>query len=86
MLTPEETSDNDARWKAIGKRMDGFERKLQINTESTNRVEANTAELVDILNSWKGAMKVLSFLSKPITWFAALGASIVAIITAWPKK
>jgi hypothetical protein len=89
MPTPEQTEtkevaadlaeDLDAWRSGFARRMDTFEAKLNTNTEATTRIERNTGELVDILQSWKGAMKVIDFLgklAKPLT--AALG-----LLTAW---
>ena len=67
------------------RRIDELERRLDKNTESINRVEANTKEVVEILQSWKGAMNVLEFLGKLAKPLGALTA-IVAAYTAWKTQ
>jgi hypothetical protein len=47
---------------------------------------ANTAEILEVFSSWKGAMKVLDYLgkiAKPIGYIVALGASLMAVWTAY---
>lgn len=66
-------------------RMDKFEVGLDENTESTKRIEGNTSELIDILNSFKGAFKVLSWIgtiAKPVTAIIAFFLTIWAAIAA----
>jgi hypothetical protein len=71
----------------IGTRMLSFEGKLDENTSTTARIEASTTELLELLNSWKGAMKVLGWVARPITLLSTLVASCVALyFTFWPKK
>ena len=70
---------------ALNARVDELERKLSENTELTKRVEANTAELVDILESWKGAMKVIEFLSKLAKPIGVL-STMVAAYAAWRSQ
>ncbi len=93
--TPEEVlrlSENEADpWRrAFSIRMDNVERELAKNTETTTKVEESTREVVDLLVSFKGAMKVLELLGKlarPLAYIVAfisgLGAAWVAF---WPKK
>lgn len=64
---------------ALALRIDRLEEGLQANTDATERVDRNTTELVGILNSWKGAMKVLDFLGK----LAKPLAAIAALFGAW---
>jgi hypothetical protein len=75
-----EEAEVDALWRdAMGRRMDGFESRLDDNTATTKRVENNTRAIVDAFESWQGAMKVLDFIgrmAKPL-------AAIVALIAAW---
>jgi hypothetical protein len=69
-------------WRtALSMRMDKFELALEQNTETTTRVDNNTRELVDMLNSWKGAFRVFDFvgkLAKPLAGIVALGAAVAA--------
>lgn len=62
-----------------------FRVELAENTNATKRIEAHTAEMLDVFESWKGAMKVLTWIGKavkPIGYVVGLGASIAAFWTA----
>jgi len=62
-----------------------FRVELAENTQATKRIESNTAEMLDVFESWKGAMKVLNWIgkaAKPVGWIVGMGASIVAFWTA----
>lgn len=66
-------------------RMDKLETGLGENTESTKRIEGNTGELIDILNSFKSAFKVLTWIgkiAKPVTAIIGLCLGIWAGILA----
>lgn len=66
-------------------RMDAHEVALKANTEATARVEANTAGIVDMLNSWEGAMKTIAGIGKflrPITYIIAFCTAVVGL---WAK-
>lgn len=78
-MTPEQSNDLDLWRKAFAIRMDKFEHALDENTATTQRVDKNTSELVSILNSWKGAMAVIEFLSK----LAKPLAAVLGLLTAW---
>ena len=59
---------------------------LKANSDSTARVEANTADMLTVFESWRGAMKALEMigrLAKPLGYIAALAASIVATWAAF---
>lgn len=59
--------------------------ELAENTNATKRIEASTAEMLDVFESWKGAMKVLNWIgkaAKPIGYVVGLGASIAAFWAA----
>lgn len=87
-MTPEESLDVNLwrqalakRSEALESRMEAFEAQLTENTVATKRVDESTRELVDILNSWKGAMKVMDFLAKfakPLGVAASIGAAWAA--------
>lgn len=62
-----------------------FRIELAENTNATKRIEANTAELLDVFESWKGAMKVLTWIgkaAKPLGYLVGLGASMAAFWAA----
>ena len=62
-----------------------FRVELAENTNATKHIEANTAEMLDVFESWKGAMKVLNWIgkaAKPIGYVVGVGASIAAFWAA----
>lgn len=62
-----------------------FQRLLKENTDATNSIKADTAELVEAFHSFKGAMKVLEWIgraAKPIGYIAGFCASMYAFWTA----
>ena len=62
-----------------------FRRLLKENTDATNAIKADTAELLEAFRSFKGAMKVLEWIgkaAKPVGYVVGLGASITAFWTA----
>lgn len=62
-----------------------FQRLLKENTDDTKAIKADTAELLEAFNSFKGAMKVLEWIgkaAKPIGYIAGFCASIAAFWTA----
>ncbi len=66
-------------------RVTTLEENLKINTESTQRIEANTSELVKAFDNLQGALKVLNWvgsLAKPMGYIVALVASVWAFIAA----
>lgn len=66
-------------------RVGNLERGLADNTATTKRIETSTHEMVEIFESWKGAMKVLEGigkLAKPMSYIAALAASMAGIWVA----
>lgn len=71
--------------KAIKLEQAQFRVELAESTNATKRIEANTAEMLDVFESWKGAMKVLNWIgkaAKPIGYVVGLGASIAAFWAA----
>lgn len=62
-----------------------FRHLLKENTDATNAIKADTAELLEAFRSFKGAMKVLEWIgkaAKPMGYVVGLGASIAAFWTA----
>lgn len=58
---------------------------LKENTDATNSIKADTAELLEAFHSFKGALKVLEWIgkaAKPIGYIVGMGASIAAFWTA----
>ncbi len=55
------------------------------NTETIKQIKTDTADMLDVFESWKGAMKALEMigkLAKPLGYIVGLGASIAAFWTA----
>ena len=62
-----------------------FRHLLKENTDATNAIKADTAELLEAFRSFKGAMKVLEWIgkaAKPLGYVVGLGASVAAFWTA----
>ena len=62
-----------------------FRRLLKENTDATNAIKADTAELLEAFHTFKGAMKVLEWIgkaAKPVGYVVGLGASVAAFWTA----
>ena len=60
-------------------------RLLKENTDATNAIKADTAELLEAFRSFKGAMKVLEWIgkaAKPIGYIAGFCASMYAFWTS----
>ena len=60
-------------------------RLLKENTDATNAIKADTAELLEAFHSFKGAMKVLEWIgkaAKPMGYIAGLRASVTAFWAA----
>ena len=62
-----------------------FRRLLKENTDATNSIKADTAELLGVFESFKAAMKVLEWIgkaAKPLGYIVGVCASITAFWTA----
>jgi uncharacterized protein YigA (DUF484 family) len=62
-----------------------FQRLLKENTDATNAIKADTAELLEAFHSLKGAMKVLEWIgkaAKPLGYIVGVCASVAAFWTA----
>ena len=60
-------------------------RLLKENTDATNSIKADTAELLEAFRSFKGAMKVLEWIgkaAKPLGYIIGVCASVTAFWTA----
>ena len=98
--TPEEFNDYVAKELRTGdKRMNSLadeitavkleqaesRRLLKENTDATNSIKADTAELLEAFRNLKGAMKVLEWIgkaAKPLGYIVGVCASITAFWTA----
>ena len=98
--TPEEFNDYVAKELRAGdKRMDEIVKTvaaIQIeqasakvllaeNTETIKEIKTDTADMLEVFESWKGAMRALEMigrLAKPLGYIVGFGASIAAFWTA----
>lgn len=80
-----------ADWRALVDRRlnDGAATMRQLksdladNTAATQAVKADTATLIDLLNSFHGAMKVLDMLgrlAKPLSYLVMLGTALYSVV------
>ena len=66
-------------------RVGHLEKGLAENTAATKRIESNTSDIIDLFDSFKGAMKVLEGigkLAKPMSYIAAFAASVAGVWAA----
>jgi hypothetical protein len=79
--------------EAVNKRLDDgdarmgrIEEGLADNTAATNRIEANTSDLIEAFANLKGAFKVLNWIGKfarPVGYIAAAVAAVISLWTAF---
>ena len=58
---------------------------LAENTETINGIKADTADMLEVFESWKGAMRVMEMigkLAKPLGYIVGFGASVAAFWAA----
>ena len=58
---------------------------LAENTDTIKEIKTDTADMLEVFESWKGAMRVMEMigkLAKPLGYIIGLGASIAAFWTA----
>ena len=58
---------------------------LAENTETIKEIKTDTADMLEVFESWKGAMRVMEMigkLAKPLGYIAALIAAVVGIWNA----
>lgn len=64
--------------------MSGLHSAIAENTAETKNIKADTRELVALLNSFKGAFRVLELIGKaarPLGYIAALVGSVLGIVS-----
>jgi len=89
---PERRSSMRIWQEKVDKRLEDGDNRMQTmadgldeNTRATQAIKADTEELVDLLHSVKGALKVLDMLARlarPLGFLAAAGASFYAFYVA----
>lgn len=76
---------NPSDWSALTQRVDAIETSLQTNTAATERIEATTTELMDLIKSFQGAMRVLGWIGKlarPMGYIAMAVGAVVGMVSA----
>lgn len=77
--------DGDKRFARVEEEQRALRRELEANTLATQAVKADTAELVELFQSFKGAIKVLNWLgklAKPMAYIVGLGTACLGFWTA----
>ncbi|BEP92497.1 hypothetical protein GmRootA79_08810 [Acidovorax sp. A79] len=72
--------DGDQRLSRVEAEQIALRRELEANTLATQAVKADTAELVELFQSFKGAIKVLNWLgklAKPMAYIVGCGTACV---------
>jgi hypothetical protein len=70
------------RFAAQAARIDSIDAKLDASAAATTRVEASTAGIVELMNSWAGAMKTIEMTGKvlkPLTWIVGFISALVGL-------
>lgn len=80
---------NETRVGELAEQHKTFQVELSKNTTATEKTEKNTEEMLQVFNSWKGAMNALEFLAKVAKWVTAIAAAITVMTVAfktgnWP--
>lgn len=75
--------DGDERMQSIDERMQSIRDDLDNNTQSTARVEANTALVVDLLNNAQGAFRVLEMLAKLVKPLGVIAMAVGGFVGLW---
>lgn len=71
------------RLDAGDQRMARIESALLANSESTSRVESNTADMVEAFSNLKGAFKVFNWIGRAAKPLGYIAGAIAAIISLW---
>lgn len=77
--------DGDVRFSRVEAEQIALRRELEVNTLATQAVKADTAELVELFQSFKGAIKVLNWLgklAKPMAYIVGLGTACLGFWAA----
>lgn len=84
-LAPHTAKTITARLDEGDARMTRIEAELRANTEATQQVRENTAEMVEVFKAAQGAFRVLNWIGKaarPITYIVMLGTAGIAFVKA----
>lgn len=79
----------DGRITDLKDQLQSNEELLAANTAATNQINANTKELVEAFESWKGAMQVLEWIgriAKPVAAIIGVVSACMAVYAAWRAR
>lgn len=68
------------RFAAQTSRMDSIEAKIDLQAAATNRMETSTAGIVELMESWAGAMRTIELTGKVLKPLSLIVGFITAII------
>ena len=72
---------NEQRVAELAEQHRVFQAEMTKNTAATEAVKKDTGEMLEVFNSWKGAMVALEFLAKVAKWFSAIaGAGVIVYV------
>ncbi|MNT76515.1 hypothetical protein D3C72_2155290 [compost metagenome] len=74
---------NEENFQALVARVDTIEAELKRNSETTSRVEANTADIVEAFQAAAGAFKALNWIGKIARPVGYVAAAVSGIVAAW---
>ena len=83
--------EDHAEWRAnVDKRLDDgaatmrkLREDLKANTDTTNLVQTNTSEVVDLLRSFQGAFKVFTLIGKAAKPLSYIAMACTAVLGFW---
>lgn len=73
------------RFAAQASRMDAIEAKIDLQAAATRRVENSTTGIVEIMESWAGAMKTIergAKVLKPLSWIIGFFTALIGLWAA----
>lgn len=70
---------NEERVADLARQHQLFQAEMVKNTEATEAVKKDTGAMLEVFNSWRGAMAALEFLAKVAKWVTAIGSAGVVI-------
>lgn len=77
------------RFAAQETRMGEMDAKLDATAAATDEIKASTADIVDLMNSWRGAMKTIDGVGKvlrPLTWIVGFCTALLGLWAALRAK
>lgn len=75
----------EERFESQAKRIGEIDAKIDTNARATQRLEDSTAGIVELMNSWAGAMKTIEATGKvlkPLTWIVGFFSALIGLWAA----